>query len=238
MYSPILEDGQKKCIIETSPDWSGRMSDFTCANLILLKDVEIAKKYLEPNSYLIELNKKWVCLLTENDLSYNDVGGKTFSDDIIALSEEAPVLFFINAEDHGAEYNILHKGKSLGSLSIQHDLIPNSAIEIASEMHGDEEGFEKWMNAPEEFDKLAIEKNREYISQNFSDLNLEGFKVFGFPDSVIDELKELLTAANFLDMPSRMCRTLMTILELRELCFVSWHYASKDDRAYSIIAKA
>lgn len=97
------------------------MSDFTYGNLIRSEDTELAKKYLPPDSYLIKLNSKWVCMLSEDDKYFNEMSNKTFSANILELSTHIPILFFAHPEDHGFGYAILKDKQKISTLYVDYE---------------------------------------------------------------------------------------------------------------------
>ncbi|WP_138754588.1 hypothetical protein [Paenibacillus sinopodophylli] len=91
------------------------MSEFTSGNLTLTayKDQLDQSKL----NYIKELNEEWVVFFTDDtDISDN------VSDTVLHLSEQLPVLYFYNAEDHGWGYRIFFGRKCLASLDINYEL--------------------------------------------------------------------------------------------------------------------
>jgi hypothetical protein len=177
------------------------MSDFTFASLILSKDVEIAKEYLASQNYLLEFNEKWICLLADD---YDNI-----SENVIALSEKTPVLFFAHPEDHGFGYTIIHGRKEVSSLYIEYE-------------------FD---------DDLAVDARDEYVSRIFENMKLDYFKLFEYSETAIAELGKLLTTDNLENDIWNMADEFMRILDINDLRFMSWNYVADNEENYPIIAK-
>lgn len=179
------------------------MSDFTYGNLIRSENKELAKQYLAPDAYLINLNSKWVCMLSEDDKYFTEISDKTFSDNILELSTHIPILFFAHPEDHGFGYAILKDKKKISTLYVNYE-------------------SDSWESI-------------------FSDINTENFKLFGYSDSQIKALDDLLADANCEENMWNISDSFMEILELEQMSFVSWDYISRDEEdgedIFTIIAK-
>jgi|GEM_PF-2823451 len=208
------------------------MSDFTYVNLILTKDVDIAKKHLEDSEvYMLNISDKWSCILTENDEREYDFGEylqeEPFSDELLSLSEKIPIFYLSHPEDHGFGYSILHNGKVVSSFDIGY-------------------GIEE---------ELPADNRNEGISKVFSKVNPENFKLFGYSEEVINQLKRLLKPENIpgtddfwkdfykellndtyvLSTWQAMPSIFMKILDIENVTFISWDYVDSDPESYSLI---
>jgi len=206
------------------------MSDFTFANLILTKDVKLAKRYLEKDRYLCEFNDKWSLLLTSEDNFFDIRGDLNVKDWFYALSEKIPILYFHHPEEDEFGFLILHNRKCVSSLLIQYDYLTSAntlAIKFAKELYGKEEGFNYWhIDFGKELGKQVIETNYrdKYIHQILSNTNLDNFKLFEFSDEVIDNLKKLLTWENVANIEYLfdIAENFMSIIGIQDLRFTSY----------------
>jgi len=208
------------------------MSDFTYANLILTKDVELTKGYLETGKYLCEFNDKWSLLLTSEDSFFDSRGDLNVKDWFYALSEKIPILYFHHPEDHGFGFSILHNRKCVSSLLIEYGYLTSAntlAIKLAEELYGKDEGFDYWHeDFGKELGKQVIETNYrdKYIHQILSNTNLDNFKLFEFSDEVIDNLKKLLIWENVANIEylSDIAENFMSIIGIQDLRFTNYGY--------------
>ena len=197
------------------------MSSFIYANLILSKDVEIAKEYHEPNTYLIKINDRWVCRIAETD--YNGLSGE-FSDTVFSMSEHIPVLFFSNSDNIGLGFSILQNRKIISSFYIDHEFDADLSLKIAYEMYGNEKGLDYWLEDMSKFIKLAAEQRDERLQKNFSNINVENFKLFCCTDEDIHELKNCLTPKNYDESCISMIKKFVKVMKLKEMEYKSWNY--------------
>ena len=204
------------------------MSDFTYANLILTKDVELAKGYLETGRYLCEFNDKWALLLTNEDTFFDSRGNLQVNDWFYALSEKIPILSFHHPADHEFGFAILHNGKCASSLLLQYGYLTEAnslAIILAEELYGKEEGFDVWHeDFGKKLGKQVIETNYrdKYIHRILSNINVDNFKLFGFSDETVGGLKKLLTWENVAERGYDIARDFMSIIGIQDLRFTSY----------------
>ena len=218
----------------------GKISEFTYANLILAKNKELVKKYLEPNSYLIKLDDNWICFVNVDDLKIDGAVSERY----LALSEQTPVLVFYNAEDHGCGYKILHNKEIISFFDLDYEFGYNTGLNMSQEMFGEDEGMEMWYGIrdfPRQEDrdkirKLVEEKEIEYYKNIALYSNLSNFKLFEFSDTVIISLNELFTQENFINRTWSV-KKFMEIIGIEKCCWLSWNYVKGHEENYSIIAE-
>lgn len=213
------------------------MSDFSYANFILSKDIEIAKEFLEPNAFLLDFNDKWGCLLTETDNKFQTIANKSFSKEVMGLSEKTPVLYFGVLGGEGFGFAILHNKKIISGLDVDYSFEQNLSMNIAIEIHGESKGFELWMDDTAEFEEIAKEKYDYYLDKVFLNVNLENFTLFGFSKAAIEELKKLLTPSNYKIGPWKMEEAFMKVLCIEKFSFISWDCLSDSKKDSRIISE-
>ncbi|MCL2146452.1 MAG: hypothetical protein FWH52_01470 [Synergistaceae bacterium] len=206
------------------------MSEFTSANLILSKNETVAREYLKEDMYLDSLNAKWCYILTKHDADVDFATGYGFCEEIIALSEKIPVLYFEHSEDHGVGFIILNKGKSISSFYIDWGYLEEISLIIAKEMYGEDEGFNKWLENRQGFDDLAIERENKYLEQVFFEnkAHPENFRLFDFSNDDLQKLKNIFSPETIIDPYGyHLVSIIKSTLDIRNLSFTSWHYTNK-----------
>lgn len=225
------------------------MSDFSAACLVQSKYREAAEKHLDKGSYLIRLNEEWLCLLSERDLA-GDIHTFSFTELQIELSQLIPVMLFRDAEDHGADFNILYGGKIVSSFSLEYGFEENRKYMIMEDLFG----FDDYMHATEEereemlrkADLVYSEKRGEYemeLEAEFHAIYPENFKLFGFNKEKLDRISALLTIENYQTLKKRedciiehiMIRKFKEILGIGELEWTAWGYVDRNRELYEVL---
>lgn len=220
------------------------MSDFSAGILMHEKHREIAKVHLEKHTHLIELNDMWFCRLSEND--FCEMAVESYSEAVLAMSEQIPLLHVISAEDHEFELGILHHKKIVFHVRMPYDVVGNFAFDIVTELYGDE-CMEIIMNpdcAVQEKIKNEIQRRHheveEMVQSLFLEITEEGieqFSQFGFDSDACAKIKDILTAENYQrdDMGYQMMKELFAVLKLSEFSFVSHKYVDLKNDIYNIV---
>lgn len=76
---------------------------------MLAKDKEAVRKYAVKGSVMLQLNDKFVVYLSEDVYI-----GEIIPESMIQLSQEIPLLYFYNFEDHHWGYRLLVQGEKAG----------------------------------------------------------------------------------------------------------------------------
>lgn len=200
------------------------MSSFAVANLIQKEHQQWVIDHMEEDSYLLDLDEKWLYYLTTNDndignyysnkmmrssmlkngnlelleaMGLGDEGPKlTIPHSLSAISQKAPVFYVNHPEDHEWIYCAVYQGNVVGYLHL---------------------GFEQ---------SLIQEEN------GFDSLSL-----FGYSEDTIAQLKEKidLNATDF-EALYGMVETLIETLSC-SIDFISHHYVSDHPEDMKIIAQ-
>jgi len=218
------------------------MSEFSAGIMLNVAHQEIAKAYLEDNTYLIRLNDTWLCRLSDND----DYCQKEedYSQAVLDMSVQIPLLHIMNAEDHGFWLAILHNKKIVFQFDVPYNIESEFAFSIGQELYGDE--FFDLMFEEETQEKVQNEVQRrrheadEFVESFFSRISEDGiaqFELFGFDKPTCVEIAKILTLSNYKKdgMGRQMMQEFSAALRLSEFCWVSHHYVSLGDQDFDIV---
>ena len=219
------------------------MSEFSSGIMIRICHKDIALKYMEDNTYLIQLNDFWLCRLSENDFS-NHLSERNYSEAVLNLSEHIPLMHIVNAEDHGFGLGILHHKNLVFNFGVDYGVEAEFAFQIGQELYGDEYMFK--LHDAEVIKHIQREtKNRfaeveEKIKSFFSEIDAEQighFSLFSFQQEVCDRIQHILTYQNHqIDkIGHQMIQELYAAIRLEEFCFVSHSYVSENREVFKIV---
>lgn len=169
------------------------MSEFSSGTLILRKNKDFFKDIDINDSIIKDISKSWTVLLIKDYYIESEIIPQYLLD----ISKGCPILQFENFEDGGWMYRILYDGRQVANLAISYeiadkfifDLIEKSNPEIddiTEYVYFDEEGKREYSLIPEN-----IRNNEDYlksIEEQFINSNVKEFKLFDFPEKIIDSL--------------------------------------------------
>lgn len=218
------------------------MSDFSSGILMNESFKELAKQYSEENTYLIKLDDGWLCRLSEND--FCEMVAENYSEAVLNLSVQIPLLHIISAEDHGFELCILFHKKVVFHFQVNYGAENEFAFHIGTELYGDE-----YMDVVLDSKVQAHINNEvlrrypeveETIASYFSEINQEGieqFKLFGFDNEICNKIQNLLTVNNYNKdkRGHQMINELLSVLKLSRFSFVSYNYVNPDEGIFEIL---
>ncbi|GLC83286.1 hypothetical protein [Lacrimispora brassicae] len=219
------------------------MSEFSSGIMIQTCHKENVLKYMEKNTYLIQLNDLWLCRLSESDLC-NHISEADYSEAVLNLSEHIPLMHIVNAEDHGFELGILHRKKLAFTFGINYGVESEFVFQLGQQLYGEEYmdrlfDDEVMKNIERETQKHSAEVE-ERIQSFFSGIGAEQikqFQLFGFQQDVCERIQHILTYPNYQKdkLGYRMIRELYAAIGIDEFCFVSHYYISKNEENFIIV---
>jgi len=166
------------------------MSEFTAGNLTSIK----YKGFIEQRNptFLKQLNENWLVFFTE-DTAVND----EVPEDVLNATENIPILYFFNFEDHGWGYSIIFKGKVLSNFRLSYELENSLLIELIQERYPDVDPIEFLFTNPEA-DGLKVEvrnsqRFKEEVERLFINCNLDNFELFELNTDQITRLKAIMS---------------------------------------------
>lgn len=226
------------------------MSEFSVGCCILNKNKEIAKKYLEKDDLLIQLNDKWLCKLVEDEYAPFSKTDQRFSETDLNMSDEIPLLFFLDSEDHNGEFYILYERKVISSFFLEYGFEHSRKFRISQEMYGNEFYCDNRSQAEQDArDKeIDMEYKRRFpiyeneIKNNVIRSNLDNFKLFGITDKTLEEIQEILSYQRYIKqlkagkplLEKEIFDCLKNKMELTDFSWISYEYSSDFD---NIIAR-
>lgn len=200
------------------------MSEFTAGNLTLVS----FKEQITPDqlSYIKELNGDWLVFFTD-ETGVNDEASETVND----LTEDIPVLFFYNAEDHGWGYRIIHKKELLAKVDVNYELEESMLMQLVEKRHPDMDDPIELLYIDDEGEELrarymeevsASSELQQAIALQFSSRNVEHFKLFNVDAEKIQKLNGLLTYENWLrlESPWQLVEQFKELLNLEEMSWI------------------
>lgn len=217
------------------------MSDFSVG--FFTRDAYKEKVYPHLTEYdlLIQYNESWIGKLSDADWQQQPQLQN------LTLSKEVPLMYVMNAEDHGFSMKIFHEEEVKFTLDISYDIYDKVFNEVAHELYG-EDCWEVMMSsigtddnkmdaANERTEKRLKDENileteTTKALANINNESLKIFGIFGFEGEVLQNLKQILTVENGVEDSRKMVGDLLDCLGLAPLEFVSYDYLSRggDDR--------
>jgi len=216
------------------------MSDFSVGYFTRNENKEKVYPYLTEDELFIQYNDEWIGKLSA--LDWEKPQPQT-----VALSKEMPLLYVMNAEDHGFSMKILHDEEVKFDLDISYDIRERIFDEVAHELYG-EDCWEIMMSSigtsdnkmemanqvteKRIKDENILETAMKITFANINDDSLKIFEIFGFDEEIIQNLKQILTIKNGIENSHQMIYNLLDCLGLKQFSFVSYEYVSggEDDR--------
>lgn len=172
------------------------MSEFTSGHILRAEDRDFVRKHAVEGSVIMQLNEQFIAYLTSDVYNQQPV-----PEHIQRLSQEAPVLYFYNFEDHEWGYRLIHKGTVVAALHIAYDyeeaIISNVAIERYPEKSFRELLFGGVLQKVRE-ELEAGSLFEEKLEELFNDSRPEQFQLLGASGAQIEKLREILNI-NFIN---------------------------------------
>jgi hypothetical protein len=212
------------------------MSEFTDGILFLNKDMEKAEQAANALSqpHLIrKLNEKWGVLLVE----HFDIRKPGPANWLRKASQDFPMMYFDNAEDHGWGYNIFHEGREVASLYVNYELWWHMWLDLARKRYPNVDVMDSILHETDPA-IMAIRdevlNSRGYFlasAEQFKNLGLEQFAVFDIPTDTIARLEETLKVEHYLQFKHHgdQVEAFKRLLGIVQMTWVSYHYETKGD---------
>lgn len=199
------------------------MSEFTSGSLTLLKYKEEILEY-DP-IYIKDLNDKWFVFITK------DTGvSEEIPESLFRISGKTPVLYFYNFEDHCWGYRVVYNLQEIASLYISYDLVDSMIIELAEERYPEEDHIE-FLYVDPRGDKIRtelieeVQKSNRYnerIEKQFTNCNLEAFRLFELDNERIRQLDNILNKNYYTQLESKyqLVEEFKEILNIEEMSWI------------------
>ena len=172
------------------------MSEFTSGHILRVEDRDIVRKHAVEGSVIMQLNEHFIAYLTSDVYNQEPVPGH-----ILGLSQEAPVLYFYNFEDHEWGYRLIHKGAEVAKLHIAYEYEEAIISSIAIERYP-EKSFRELLfggilqKVREELEAGSLFE--EKLEELFNDSRPGQFQLLGASAAQIEKLRDILNI-NFIN---------------------------------------
>ncbi|TXK84202.1 hypothetical protein [Paenibacillus sp. N3.4] len=126
-----------------------------------------------------------------------------------AMSEQCPVLYFYNLEDHCWGYSLFHGGICASSLHFSYEMEFELLMKVAEEMYPEQESIVEFLYGDVEGQKVHrdIESKmrddaylKEQLEKHFATNVVERFQLLGLDEKLIAELKDLLSVDTYFNV--------------------------------------
>lgn len=197
------------------------MSEFTSGTILLAKDREVVRKHAVKGSVIMQLNDKFIAYLTEDNYI-----GELVPESIIQLSQEIPLLYFYNFEDHHWGYRLLVQGEEVGDLHIAYEYEEEIAYSIAKKKYPDMGFNELYFGGLLEEIREELEAGsvfKESFEAIFNNCRLELFSLLAVSDEQISRLKGILNTDYInhdISEGMELADEFKTILGIEEMSFI------------------
>ncbi|GEM_PF-2031776 len=207
------------------------MSEFTSGNLLLKKNRNVLERKERNKDFIIkDINEKWTALFTED--YYDDTEIPNY---ILDISQQCPVCYFFNYEDHGWGYRIFFNRKELANINISYELEFYTIVEIAQEIYPREEDIIEFLCCTEEGKEVYEQIREEIVTSDiyinsirdqFANSNADVFTLFEISEDIIDRFKIILTPEHLLKLESKfeLVEEFKKLIGIEEMEWMSFDY--------------
>lgn len=209
------------------------MSEFSVGLLYLNEDAEQIDPQLDGLEYITDhdvLNDRWNVVILTLDAwqALAEPGGRdapTVREPILAVSRQAPLLFFCNAEDHGWGYRLYHRGEETARFDLSYEADYYLAEAALRRAHPGQDVHDVCSGEEWEVAQTQARQSEAYLTQlrnGIANARSEAFRAFGLTDDAIAELRSLLSEASLIEAlagdnfqePAERFKTLLDIEEM------------------------
>ncbi|GGG60159.1 hypothetical protein [Paenibacillus radicis (ex Gao et al. 2016)] len=199
------------------------MSEFTSGNLILTTYKHIVQKH--NTIHVEELNNKWSVFITESTGASEAV-----PEDIMDITQEAPVLYFYNFEDHGWGFSIVQRGDVIATFDFSYEQEEIELMEYVQEKFPDQDHIELLYLSPDsdsfkedmvqELEQLRSKEDR--VKALINRLDVTAFSLFELRADQLEQLRQLLELENLSNPQNQyqLVEEFKGILDIEEMSWI------------------
>ncbi|WP_054939170.1 hypothetical protein [Paenibacillus ihuae] len=172
------------------------MSEFTSGHILRAEDRDIVRKYAVEGSVIMQLNEQFIAYLTSD--VYNQL---PVPEHIQQLSQEAPVLYFYNFEDHEWGYRLIYRETETAKLHIAYEYEEEIISKTAMGRYPEKSFRELLFGGTLQKIREELEAGslfEEKLEELFDDSRPEEFQLLGASGTQIEKLREILNI-NFIN---------------------------------------
>lgn len=202
------------------------MSEFTYGNLITTKNQHFIRSFCRSGTAVLPLSDKWTAFFTNDD---GEMGSPKYIEN---MSNQCPVLYFFNLEDHGWGYEIWNDGQMISSLEFHYELEDFLLYEMAYEMYPDIDRFSKegevvFEELESKFqDDLFFE---QAVRKHFETVNMDAFHLFELDTTAMDGLREILRPETFLNREGDAVERFKQLLDIEDMSWIRFDRTENRD---------
>lgn len=208
------------------------MSEFTCGNLVLNRDVE-AIQVFRPTR-VKRLNDKWSVFFTKHIES-----SEKAPQELIEANSDIPVMYFDHAGDHGWTFVIVKSGRIRSAFRLPYEEEYLEMMDLIEEEYPDEDAMDllnRSANGPEIQDRMLAKLHAktpplERAAKWLEPVSLEAFSEFDLTAEQFDSLNALLTPEEFVD-DAKMLESVdrfQAIMGITEMSWISPNYPDDEE---------
>jgi hypothetical protein len=203
------------------------MSEFTEGILFLSENVSV----IEPEAHIFQpfliqqLNDKWTGLFRE----YSNIF--QLKEGLKQLSNRVPLLYFQHPADHGWGYNIFTEGQEVASVYVSYELDFQMMMDIIEARYSDDP-VPFWIENEEIGRQIRAEVEgpeayHQAVARQYENRNVQAFQAFGFDETTIKSLEEVITPTYFLEKRLGQVEAFKRLIGIEEMSWMSYKYLSQ-----------
>lgn len=216
------------------------MSEFTYGNLILNSNKSVVRNYCPNGTAILPLNEQWTAFFTEGDSE------TTSSSYIKAFSNDCPVLYFYNLEDHCWGYHIWSAGELSSHLHFSYEFESELLFSVAQERYPEQEYIASFLFDDDEGQKVFKEIQKELsddsafeeaLKKHFRSVKAEDFKLFGFEEDIVKQLAELLTVDTYFcsEEEHEIVKEFKKLINIKDMSWFRFERIEREDEEFDFI---
>lgn len=203
------------------------MSEFTEGILFLSENAPVIEQHAHVfQPFLIhQLNDYWIGLFREYSNFFQ------LKEELKQLSIKSPLLYFQHPADHGWGYNVFVESQEVASLHVSYELDFQMMMDIIEARYSDDP-VPFWVENEEIGRQIrakveASEAYHQAVARQYENRNVQAFRVFGFDNTTIKGLEEVVTATYFLDKQMEQVKAFQRLIKIEEMSWMSYKYLSQ-----------
>ncbi len=216
------------------------MSEFTYGNIASVQHKNRLQHVFPKGTAVCQLNEEWIAFFTDQD---SEMGSSSY---MINISNECPVLYFYNLEDHCWGYEIWNRGDRKSFLHIPYEMETELLFKIAGERYPEIDHIVAFLYEEQEGQRIAEEIREQLrdhafyeaaVSQLFESVHIEDFHLFDVSEEVLEGLDQLLNANTYLlyDNKQVIVEEFKQLLNLEEMSWLRFDRIDPNEHGFEMI---
>jgi hypothetical protein len=212
------------------------MSEFTNGYVLLASDKDKLETHFEALSLMKKdyipqpLNTKYLGLFIDVSTILDELALHIWA---MNCSNQFPIMYFDNAEDHGWTYKLYSEGQLGSQITVNYGLEDEMVFKLLEKELGHHDVGEYYAHNDMDAYYEKVHASRAYkqaIKAMYSNLNLSAFRVFGIDSEKIQQLKSILTSTSYhvFEERKRQVIKFKEIIGIPEMEWISYRYLKRD----------